>query len=179
MPSIERLFAKLLIYLKDIVIDVVLKTEPSNKNLHFEDISKERYLEAISKARFNEGSAVYQGETELTWTEYFSFRRDQIEVSRKTLIDYAHYLDAECNSLLAELCEDQFLYVLIPNAVQCERSGIAYDMHIGEAGELLEMLYDLTEKLNDYYKKNLLPFHSKGNKQILGIYKGSHKQITL
>ena len=179
MPTIEGLFAKLLTYMNDIVIDAVLKIDPSDMNLQFKDIDEERFVTSISKSRFNDGSSVYQGAIELTWIQYFSIRRQQIEVSRKNILDFARYLDGECLSLLADICEDQFLNVLFPTAEQCLQAGLKIDMPIGEAGEFCKPLYELIVNLNGYYDKILYPYHKNDKKQIKGIHAGSHKQIIL
>ena len=179
LPSVEQLFYRLDSYLKEVVIDSVSWEKTRNTKIEFDNIIKDDFTSATNNIRLEKFCSVYQGDTELTWLQYFSVRQKQIEDYRRLLLDYAQYIDEEGITLLADIRNDNLLNTLIPTVISCKDAGIGVDLDLSGAKDFCEQFFDLAKTVDHFYKTKLAPYKKADNRIIEAIYKGEHKQIVV
>lgn len=179
LPSVESLFYRLLLCCNNVVMDTICGIDPSKKIDSISNVTKEDFVNAAKEVRFDSVSSVFQGDTQLTWLQYYSFRQKQIDEYRKSVLDFAHYLDEECISLLAELRNDVFLFLLVTHARSCEEAGMQCTHLMAGAESLFAQYYELIVRMNELYTVKLKPFKDETMTHVRAIFKGINKQIVL
>lgn len=179
LPSVERLFQRLVFFANEVVLDTINYDDPSHKTQKFKDTTKEGFLSATTKIKFDVESSVYQGKHELTWLEYYTYRRKQIEEYIHLILEYSQYIGEEGISILADIRNDAFLFTVVNSANSCKESGLDYGFTLGGLEPICENYYNLVQRINDYYTKELLPYQNSIDKTIQKIYLGTHKQIAI
>lgn len=179
LPSVESLYFRLLSYVNDIIVDIIRGIDSSKKIDSISNVTKEEFISAAKRVRFDLSSSVFSGDTKLTWLQYFSSRQKQIEECRKNVLDFAHFLDEECISLLADIRNDAFLFTLVILSSNFEETGHKANFDMDGAESFFEQYYDLAMRMNKFYSEQLEPFKDKNMAHLKEVYKGENKQIIL
>lgn len=171
------MYRNLLSYEYEIIVDVVSFSNPKVNINSINDVSEKEFVDSFSKIVLSSGSNVYQGSTELSWIQYFSIRQKQIEEIRRVILDYAQYLDNDIISVLAELRDDQLLYVIFPTMILLQNGGANVQANLSGAVDFAKELFKIIQKCHNCYDKLLLPYSDKKAQKIKGMRTGYHKQI--
>lgn len=179
LPSVECLYFRLLTCVNNVIIDTISGVDTTKNSVSIRETSKEEFIASTKKVRFDSMSQVYQGDSQLTWFQYYSIRQRQVEEFRKNVLDFAHYLDEESISLLADLRNDAFLFTVVSHARSCEETGLKAAHDLAGAESLIDQYYELVMRMNKFYSEKLEPFKDENMNHIKVIYKGVNKQIVL
>lgn len=179
LPSVEKLFQRLLTFEKEIILDTIRFANPDSEKIPFENITEEDYLSATEKIFFDEKSLVYQGARELTWLEYYTYRKAQVEDQVRLLLDYSQYLGEEGISLLADTRNDVLLSTLVTSANSLKETGQGYGFKLGSVQVFCKSFFCLVNRTNDFYTKELIPYRVPNDAIVQSIFIGKHKQIVI
>ena len=178
LPSLEVLFRKLVHFENEIILDTI-NSDATIKKKEFKVTTKEDYLSATKRINTHAKSNVYQGKYELSWLEYHTYRRNQIDEFVHLVLEYSQFIGEEGMSLLADIRNDSLLYTVITNSNSCKDVGLEPAFSLDGIETICGQFYDLVQRTNDYYTKELLPYKTTKDKSIKNIYLGKLKQIAV
>lgn len=179
LPSIERLFHKLVNYQSAMIKDVINYNYSSINDHSFDEETKEKFVASIDSIKLGYGSLVYQGVKELTWMEYFSYRKAQIEDCARHILAYSQYLNEDCISLLADIRSEPFLFTIIPCLNIILEPSTSAQCSLYALKSVSEEFYALVLKTRDYYYREFEPYKIPKMAPLQAIYLGDKKQITI